>query len=113
MIDGIFCPATDPSVAAHLVNHPGRGMKANVIERDFKWKDIIKCSRENEVFNSVVEGPWFADPITGKCYDHVEFDKVNLVGICFQSITAIEAGDELYFDYNINKKFRPSWYPED
>jgi hypothetical protein len=112
LIDASGCRNSGPYTAAHLVNHPAKGMKANVTERDFKWCDVVD-SHDQEVFNSVAKGPWFADPMTGECHDHTRFSCMNLAGMCFLSTSVIMANEELYFDYKIHKSFRPNWYPKD
>ena len=91
------------SSLAHLVNHPCKGQKPNVVAYDFIWDTIIGSSTQaiNQIGSKEV---WYIDPITNECHSIdssiCKTRGIRVVGIVYITINDIDKDEEVLFDYD-------------
>jgi hypothetical protein len=106
---------------AHLVNHPSKGFRPNVVSFNFYWKEVIDLatsSTEKELLskgasllNPIPTGcPWYVDPNSNEIV-YMTANCAPPVGIVFIAARDIKQNEELFYDYKFKKtNTLPSWY---
>jgi hypothetical protein len=101
---------------AHLINHPPKGKRPNVITYEFFWEDFakeMKFPNQNllDRISCIREGvPWYVDPNSEEIVTMTKHCS-STVGMAFVASADIAKDEEIFFDY----KFQdvddlPLWY---
>lgn len=98
---------------AHLINHPSKGIKPNVVAYDFIWDTILDKTTIQTINRIGTKAVWYIDPVTNIAHS-IDPNTCNerIVGIVFIANGDIEKDQEVLFDYNYepNVAKKLSWY---
>jgi len=104
--------AAAPHAVGQFINHPPRGVAANVGWQEFLWGS----ESEGIAANRLHRGLWYIDPATSeKVILHNEGVEGSEAlrppgpGVAIVALRNLRAGEELYMDYKLSRPY-PSWY---